>query len=526
MRAFIGCVALAVTAPAFAAGAGDDNAKKHLKSDNYTVTWGTPATYAADAELDIGYGSGHGFSLGWMRFKPTKDRVDIVSILLDPGRQPYESKWPPDRAPVVVQYAQMKPDAYAALLRDLAVVDAAKLKPVERNGFSSSSNDFWVHARLAANKKTLIDFNWAGYKGSLAELEYARPLAAVDLAREAVEKLELKEHTLTDEERGWASTKFARDWKRFKGLEGHWWVRERSIITIGVVGDATALPTLRDILGGDPKDHDVYHAINAITRLVKKDVCDKPVEEMDVEKTRRKILELLAPLQKEESAKAEKLYQAMANKLIATKTFQCSFELAMEFDGGKAKLAGWAAFAEGNKSRLKADGDIFGANWQIETVSDGKQTRVTMAVAGKPPQSTTSDVPAKANDFLREAMARGGIFVGLFPKPKKTDRQTGIVSIEQDQKERTAQEIYQISDFKLGEKEMIGDRETQKIDYVLTINKEEQASLTLWLDPETSLPLKRNLLMGKGKDQLHIVETYTNYRINESLDSKQFDLPK
>ena len=98
---------------------------------------------------------------------------------------------------------------------------------------------------------------------------------------------------LTEEERGWASAKFARDWKTFKDSKSHWWVRERYIETVGVVGDATALPTLKEILEGDPKDHSVYHAINAVTRLVKKDVRDKPVEEMDVEKTRKKVLDLL-----------------------------------------------------------------------------------------------------------------------------------------------------------------------------------------------------------------------------------------
>jgi hypothetical protein len=124
-------------------------------------------------------------------------------------------------------------------------------------------------------------------------VDFAKPKAAVVLAREALKGLDLEEHTLTEEERGWASAKFARDWKKFKDLDFHWWVRERYIITIGVVGDAAALPALRDILGGDPKDHCVYYAINAITRLTKTDVRDKPVEEMNIEKTRRKVLELL-----------------------------------------------------------------------------------------------------------------------------------------------------------------------------------------------------------------------------------------
>jgi HEAT repeat protein len=72
-------------------------------------------------------------------------------------------------------------------------------------------------------------------------------------------------------------------------------VRDREIITVGLIGDATALPLLRKILGGDPKDQVVYRAINAITRLTQKDVRDRPVEEMNVEKTRRRVLELLPP---------------------------------------------------------------------------------------------------------------------------------------------------------------------------------------------------------------------------------------
>jgi len=93
------------------------------------------------------------------------------------------------------------------------VVDLAKLKPVERNGSTRSSRDFWVSAHLSSNKKTLLDLDSAGYQGSRGELEYAKPQAAVTLVVEAVQGLDFKAHSLTDEERGWASAKFARDSK-------------------------------------------------------------------------------------------------------------------------------------------------------------------------------------------------------------------------------------------------------------------------------------------------------------------------
>jgi hypothetical protein len=72
--------------------------------------------------------------------------------------------------------------------------------------------------------------------------------------------------------------------------------------TIGVVGDESALPILREILAieppmGKPRDASdercVYYAINAVARLTKKDLRDSPVEEMDIEKTRLKVLDLI-----------------------------------------------------------------------------------------------------------------------------------------------------------------------------------------------------------------------------------------
>jgi hypothetical protein len=279
-----------------------ERVKRRFRSRYYTVTWGSPTTFVSDAELEIGGGYGHGGSLDWLRFRPGKDRVDVLTIQFDEGWHPYKSKWPPDRAPVTVEHAVMQTDAYAALLRDLAIVDSATLKPADDLAAGFSSGDFWVQARLVADKKALLDLEWAGYAVPQDEVKYAKAKAAVDVARVAVHWLNFQPHTLTDEERAWLSAKFVRDWKKFKDEEFHWWVRERYIETIGVVGDKTVLPSLRDILASappkagkrDPSDERcVYLAINAATRLTKTDVRDKPVEEMDIEKMRRKVLDML-----------------------------------------------------------------------------------------------------------------------------------------------------------------------------------------------------------------------------------------
>jgi hypothetical protein len=292
MRSLFACITMILAIPVFCSEQDVDRVRKLLASENYTVTWAAARLFDFGAELEIGNGSGHGQTLSWLRFRPEQGQVNVLSVQFDWGLRPYQSKWPPDRAPVTVKHARMKKAAYAALLHHLAVVDSATLKRTGRHS-SSSSHSLWVFARLTANKETLINLDWAGYAGNPAELQNAKPNAAVTLAWEAVKGLDFREHTLTAEERGWASAKFACDWKKHKESGQHWFMRENSIITIGVVGDATALPTLGGILHGDPKDRCVYHAINAITRLTKTDVRDRPVEEMDVEKTRQKVLDLL-----------------------------------------------------------------------------------------------------------------------------------------------------------------------------------------------------------------------------------------
>jgi hypothetical protein len=118
MRPLIVCVTMSFAGMVFGSGQDNDHIRKQFKSDNYKVSWGTARNFDLKAELEIGYGNGHGFTLGWMRFQPGKDGVDVLSVKLDEGRNPYQSKWPPDLAPVAVEHVRMKSDAYAVLLRD------------------------------------------------------------------------------------------------------------------------------------------------------------------------------------------------------------------------------------------------------------------------------------------------------------------------------------------------------------------------------------------------------------------------
>ena len=295
MRFVTAAVLLTFAASLGLAAEPNERVKKLLTSKDYTVAWGEPRRFDADAVLELGGSGGHGGNLNWMRFLPTKDGVEVLDIKLELGRKQYATKWPEDRAPVTVKRAVLPRDKFAALLADLAIVDAAKLEPPQRDGAWSSSGNFWVHVQLAAGKTRYLDMSWAGYSSGTEEPKYAPAVACSALARDAVAKLKSENHKLTDAERRWTSDKFLRLWKSKDDGNG-WWVRERAIITVGVIGDATVLPVLRDVIA-DGKDRNVYYAINAVTRLTGKDVREKPVEDMDLEKVRPKVLQMLKELE-------------------------------------------------------------------------------------------------------------------------------------------------------------------------------------------------------------------------------------
>jgi WD40 repeat protein len=279
-----------------------DPVKRYFGSANYWVTWGTPVAVPVAAELEVGGGGGHGGTLGWLRFRPAGRHVEVLSVRLGDAPETPAKDGDAGRSPVTVRRAEMMADAYAALVGRLAVVAAARVRAAEEimGGFGTA--DFWAQARLTAGDKVLLDLDWAGYPSDVDEADSARPSAATAIVAESVAGLDFRDHTPTAEERAWASGKFARDWTRFKDAKYYWWVRERYIYVIGVVGDKSALPTLREILARDPppgKPRDpsdarcVYQAINAATQLTGTDVRPKPFQESDVEATRRKVLDLL-----------------------------------------------------------------------------------------------------------------------------------------------------------------------------------------------------------------------------------------
>jgi hypothetical protein len=273
-----------------------DVARGFLKEGGaFSVQWHDPPAWDRQAEVETGSGSGHGFTLSWNRFHPKGEDVEILSVTYSAGRKPYDSTWPPDDAPVTARKAGLNRGEYAAMLQVLATLEAATLNEKKTNHYGFSTGSFYAYIRVARPDQDLFREEYAGYPGTQKEPQYAKAQAAAAFVTDFLKSVPLKDQPLGREDRAWVSERFARDWKRVIPHDKFYgWVQERLLILVGAAGDDSALPLLAEVIrDGDPKDRKTYYAINAATRLLGKDVRDKPLEEMDVLEVKRRILPLL-----------------------------------------------------------------------------------------------------------------------------------------------------------------------------------------------------------------------------------------
>jgi outer membrane lipoprotein-sorting protein len=209
--------------------------------------------------------------------------------------------------------------------------------------------------------------------------------------------------------------------------------------------------------------------------------------------------------QDEQGKDAEKLFQRMEAKLHAAKTVSLSFDSSVESESIPIKgwkLKGTVAVMDGKKARLEMNGGKTGGEpFKGLLISDGTQM---VQNHGKP-----QPAPKVGPSNLITEIARSGFFITIMPLPPEP-----FTNPDFDLKEG-----FSVSGFKLGNKEKIGERETQRVDYVLSVKGNEgQFPAAVWIDLKTGLPVKREL-----------TGMYTeNYELtlDGKLDPKLFELPK
>ena len=216
------------------------------------------------------------------------------------------------------------------------------------------------------------------------------------------------------------------------------------------------------------------------------------------------------PLPAQDRNEAENLFRQMEEKLSKARTLECVFEGKLQ---PKGSLKGSLAFAENNKVRVEYSLESEGGRQVTATVvSDGD--KVVKVLNGKEPEPVfkagTKDVPLEPPS-LREMTLRSFGLTG------------GCVVLELPYFES------KVSGFKLGKKEHLDGRDTQIIEYEMTVEgvsvEGTSVSTAVWLDAKTTLPVKRVTSIDKGAgDKQTVTETYTNLTLNKNVDAKTFEL--
>jgi outer membrane lipoprotein-sorting protein len=222
-------------------------------------------------------------------------------------------------------------------------------------------------------------------------------------------------------------------------------------------------------------------------------------------------LVLVLALPAAEPNEAEKLFREMEAKLTKAKTLECVSTIQ---EKGKPDYRVSLVLAEGNKCRVELTRNEDRRILKSALISDGAKYVLIDGDDAKPAAVT----PAWMNGYLRFFVVRFGGHFAAFAATSGFERMTEDPMLEKD---------IVPSDFKLGNKEKVGEQEAQVIEYTIPIPfSEDKPHLIVWIDLKTRLPLKRVLTIGDGYKKETLTETFTKLNLDEKIDPKQFELPK
>lgn len=222
---------------------------------------------------------------------------------------------------------------------------------------------------------------------------------------------------------------------------------------------------------------------------------------------------------------ASQFYGQVQKQILDAKTLQVKFTSIFETlqKGQKVKSTksikgeGSLVMAEGNRCKFLFDWSEEGSDKKFSwiAISDGK--RISMTRNGFfskeiEPETlewkTPLDRCLKA-DLLGSGLMSGGTFHGYsyYPKDKTVSRTLP----------------YEIKNCRFQKEEMSGDRKTQVIRYHL--NSYPPMSVTVWIDTQTRLPVKRvRVWSGVAGDHTK-TETYSDWVLDGMIDPISFKLP-
>lgn len=220
---------------------------------------------------------------------------------------------------------------------------------------------------------------------------------------------------------------------------------------------------------------------------------------------------LALPVSAPDKNEAEHLFQKMEANLEKAKTLDLSFETTYGEGNLRSgqRLKGTLAATSENKLRLQVNGGKANATVHLR-ISDGARAILKVEFDDPPPKLGKTPKNLTAN-YLN-VVARSGVLPALLPHGYAYANEGGDYKV-----------MFPVSGFKLGNKEKVGEREAQRLNYVLGVKGQKTTyPVTVWIDLETELPVKR-LVSDGGLPWF--TETY-ELTLDRKLNPKMFELPK
>ncbi len=217
---------------------------------------------------------------------------------------------------------------------------------------------------------------------------------------------------------------------------------------------------------------------------------------------------------------ADEWFQQMEAKLVNAETVQCKWRSVM---GTEIIEIGDLYMQQPNQFRLERLWTYTQQKRQEthKLICDGKQMFAGLFQNGKPVDDLASvdKVRPPLRKNLLICASRPGLMVPFLPIP---DAPKGKNPFEA----QDAKEVYPVNNFRLGKDIKMGDQTIKVLHYDCEVPAlRETFKVTVWMDSDTNLPLKRELGVGNQIVRF-ITETYSDWVIGGKIDPDRFEVPE
>jgi outer membrane lipoprotein-sorting protein len=232
------------------------------------------------------------------------------------------------------------------------------------------------------------------------------------------------------------------------------------------------------------------------------------------------LVALAAPASAQDGPGAEELLAAIDEAVSSADVVQVEFASSAR-EGGEGgdvmEMSGEMILGAEGRCRMTFEGRE-GPNreFAMQMISDGQQRKVMMEQGGE----THSEVEEVGEEdqammgLLRVSLSRVGTFLGFMGA-------SGPVGEDQD-----FDAMFQIQQPERLEDAELDGEAVYVVRYLLVLESMggETLDVTLWINPETGLPIKRNLSGKSDSGEISVSETYSVFAVDPDLDDDVFDL--